>query len=117
MASRAVGLGNKGGRLEGRCDPRIEGDGRVVVLREPIISFLAALLDPFSEGLADSGVDHVADVGPGHLADLPEHGERVHDVRIAQPEVEDVVQRQNIVLWDREDVDVVAVDGLKAKED
>ena len=117
MTSRAVGLGDEGGRLEGRCDPRIEGDGRVVVLREPIISFLAALLDPFSEVLADSGVDYVADVGPGHLADLSEHGKRVHDVRIAKPEVEDVFKRQIIVLWDREDVDVVAVNGLKAKED
>ena len=35
MASRAVGLGDEDGRLKGRCDPRIEGDGRVVVLREP----------------------------------------------------------------------------------
>ena len=91
MATRAFGLGDESGCLEGRCDPRIEGDGRVVVLREPLVSILAALLDPFLEGLADSGVDHVADVGPRHLTDLSEHGERVHDVRVGEPEVEDVI--------------------------
>ena len=91
MTSRAVGLGDEGGRPKGRCDPRIEGDGRVVVLREPIVSILAALLDPLLEGLANSGVDHVADVGPGHLTDLSEHGERVHDVCVGEPEVQDVV--------------------------
>ena len=92
MASRAVGLGDEGGRPKCRCDPRIEGDCRVVVLREPIVSILATLLDPFLEGLADSGVDYVADVGPRHLTDLPEHWERVHDVRVGEPEVEDEVQ-------------------------
>ena len=100
MASRAVGLGDEGGRPKGRCDPRIEGDGRVVVLCEPSVSILAALLDPFLEGLANSGVDHVANVGSRHLADLPQHGERVHDVRVAQAEVEDEVKLQVLILRD-----------------
>ena len=112
MASRAVGLGDEGGSPKGRCDPRIEGDGRVVVLREPIVSILAALLDPFLEGLANSGVDHVANVGSRHLADLPQHGEAVHYDLVGEPEVQDEVQRQVLVLGQGDVLDLVAEDGL-----
>ena len=78
----------------------MELDLKPVLLRELRIPLKAVLRDPLLEGLSNEGEDDVADVLPRHLADLPQHGERVHDVRVAQAEVEDEVKLQVLVLRD-----------------
>ena len=85
-----------------RClgDAGLHHDLEPMLLGEPLVPLLAGLGHPLAEGLADLRVDDVADVLPRHLADLPQHGERVHDVRVAQAEGEDEVKLQALVLRD-----------------
>ena len=115
VGSRAVRLGDESGGLEGRGDPRVERDGGIVLSCEPLVPLSAALGYPLLERLPDAGVDHVADIRPRHLANLAQDWERVDDVCVGEPEVQDVGERQAVVLRDIDHLDVVAVDGLNSK--
>ena len=97
-----------------RClgDAGLHHDLEPMLLGEPLVPLLAGLGHPLAEGLADLRVDDVADVLPRHLADLPQHGEAVHDDLVGEPEVQDEVQRQVLVLGQSDVLDLVAEDGL-----
>ena len=77
------------------------------------IPLITAFLHPVGEGLANPGVDDVADVAPRHLPDLTHDREGVDDDGVAHSEVQDGVHREVLVLGHRDDLDVVAVDGLQ----
>ena len=83
-----------------------------MILCKVLVPLLAALGDPLCECITGERVDHVADVLPRHLADLPQHGEAVHDDLVGEPEVQDEVQRQVLVLGQGDVLDLVAEDGL-----
>ena len=92
MASSSVALRHECRRLEGSCNSWVKSNGSIVVLLEPLVSILTALLDPLFELLANSGVDDVADVRPGHLSNFPQNRQRIHHLCEAQPVVENEVQ-------------------------
>ena len=71
---------------------------------------------PGLEGVADEGVDDVAEVLPGHLPNLPHDGEGLDDGGVGEAEVQDVVQREGLVVGDGDDLDVLAEDGLEERE-
>ena len=83
-----------------------------MLLREVFIPLLAASGHPFSEGLTHQREDDVTDILSGHLPDLFHDGQGAGDCRIREPEVQDEVQREVLVLGDGNEFDVVAEDGL-----
>ena len=87
-----------------------------MLLLEELIPLLAVLLDPLLEGIADEGVDDVADVASGHLADLPDDGKGVDDGAAGEAEVQDEVEGEVLVMGNRDDLDVLAGDGLEGRE-
>ena len=113
VAAGAVLLEDEGGGLEGGCDLGVQLDGGDVVAGEPVVPLFAALLDPRLEGRADERVDDAADVAAGHLAYLPHDGKGIHDLSVAEPELEDMVQGEQLVLGYGDDLDVLAGDGLQ----
>ena len=100
----------------GLGDSALELDLQALLLDVGLVALLAVLPHPDLEGLADEGVDDVAEVLPGHLPDLPHDGEGLDDGGVGEAEVQDVVQREGLVVGDGDDLDVLAEDGLKERE-
>ena len=69
-----------------------------MLLREPFVTILATLCNPLPEGFSDTSVDDVTDVSARHLANLAQDRQRIDDLRVAQPEVQDVVHLEVFIL-------------------
>ena len=89
----------------------IHSDHVALLLGDRLVPLRDHALDPVEEGLLDDCGDHVADPLLGHLLDLLRVGEVIVDVLVALVEVfADVLEREALVLRDRDVADVLAQD-------
>ena len=84
-----------------------------MVVGEPFVTLIASLSDPLLEGLPNKCVDHVADVLARHLLGLPNYRECINNNPEGEPEIEDILEGEALVLWHRDVLDRVAVERLK----
>ena len=99
------------GGVEGSGNRWVHADGVALLLGDRLVPLLDDALDPGVERLPDDRVDHVADPLLRDLAELPPIGQEVVDVLAAVVEVaHDVLERQALVLRDRDVLDLLALD-------
>ena len=84
-----------------------------MVVRELVVSDTAAFQYPLLKRVAEQGVNDVAHVTSRHLANLTHDRQRIYDFAVAQSPIKNVIEREQLVLWNSDDLDIVAVDRLK----
>ena len=97
--------------MKGSSYRRIHSDYVALLLGDRLVSLFDHTLDPIDEWILDDRSDHVADPLLGDLLDLLRVGQVIIDVLIALVEVfADVLEREALVLRDRDVADVLAQD-------
>ena len=100
-----------GGGVVGLGDGWVHADRVALLLGDRLVPLLDDALDPGVERLPDDRVDHVADPLLRDLAELLLVGQVVVHVLAAVVEVaHDVLERQALVLRDRDVPDLLALD-------
>ncbi len=90
----------------------IELDVQVLLLCHPLVPGAHPIFDPLNEAGADDGVDHVGDVLLAQLLDLALHRQRLHYGLVALGVLEQVGDRQPLVLRDADVLDIFREDLL-----
>jgi hypothetical protein len=76
------------------------------------IPFKDPLVDPSSEGFSKDGVDYINHILTRHFPDLPENGEAYDDSSFAEAIIEDTIQRESLILGDKQEFHLIAENGL-----
>ena len=80
---------------------------------ELLVTIVAAEVHPGLKRSSDEGIDYRTDIRPRHLADLAHDRKSVFDGRVAEAEIEDIVQVEGLILGHVDHLCVLAGDGLK----
>lgn len=111
MKPQAALTADFGGGEEGVGHGCIHSDHVALLLGDRLVPLCDHALDPVEEGLLDDRGDHVADPLLGDLLDLLRVGQVIVDMLVALVEVfADVLEREALVLRDRDVTDVLAQD-------
>ena len=98
--------------VEGLGDVGIELDVEVLLDRQLFIPLLASLVDPCLERFPKDGENDIANICSRQLPDLPFWRKGINHTCMGQSILEDFLQRELLVLWDVDHLDLVAVDCL-----
>ena len=93
-------------------DLRVDVDGQLLLLDEPLVASLDDGLGPVGEGLPDERVAEVDEPLPGQLAELLLVGQVVSADLKAQGLLEDLLDAEALVLRKRQVTDTVVADVL-----
>ena len=97
--------------MEGLGNLRVHLDEELLLLRQLFVASRDLVLDPAAEGGTENGVGDVDQPLARHLVHVAVLGEVVVDSWVLSGSLEDAFDAEVLVLWNVEDLNVVALDA------